>query len=328
MSNKLYWGFAALIILLVLFSVYLVFVNKGGENEPSEHVPESAKKTTSKTAKNKSVLASEQSDKQDTKEGISPMTIEEVSNQITLSSKEQGTESISDESYEKLEEELSQLSLKEIIPRLADMKAEHARKLIEEAEWFIELAEQEMWELSTEEQTALRVLERRIYPEDAKRYEERTGLKAPPPGYTYHMEDDQSPRLIKYNTPDVTIDPKGAQGYENWHNLTDAEYRRYLVLNAIANRNVGDLQISQEVAELAKEWKQSLYEKSWGYKPSISVNSIYTRKKTPEDEALEQKLVKEAEAKIQTLKPKTIPRYHDNDVKVVVNELKTSLNRR
>lgn len=65
-----------------------------------------------------------------------------------------------------------------------------------------------------------------------------------------------------------------------------------------------------------------------GYKPSVSVNSVYTRKLTPEDEALEQKLVKEADAKMQALKPKTIPRYHNNDVKAGVNELKTALYRR
>ena len=326
MLSKLYWGGAALIILLVLFSVFLVFVNKGGKNEPGEHVPESSEETTPKKAKNKSILASEQSDKQHTKEGISPMTIEEVSSDITTSPKGQVTESVSDESFEKLESELSQLSLKEIIPRLTNVKDEHLRKLLQE-EWYAEF-EGEVWELSTEEQMALIAIESRAFPEETEHSQNLTGLKAPPPGYTYKWKRDGTPELIKYNEPYVSIDPKGAQGYENWQNLTDAEYRRYLVLNAIANKSVGDLQISKEVAELAKEWKQPLYEKSWGYKPSISVSSIYTRKKTPEDEALEQKLVKEAKAKIQALKPKTIPRYHNNDVKSVVNELKTALNQR
>lgn len=210
MSSKLYWGFASLIILLILFSVFLVFENKGVENEPSEHVPESQKKTTPNKAKNKSILASEQSDKQDTKEGLYPMTIEEVSSEITTSSKGQVTQPVSDESFKKLEAELRHLSLKEIIPRLADMKAEHVRKLGEESEWFRELLTEGMLELSTQKQTALHALEQRIYPERAKRYEELTGRKAPPPGYTYHWEADQLPRLIKYNTTDVTIDPKGA----------------------------------------------------------------------------------------------------------------------
>lgn len=262
MSRKRYWGFASLIILLSLFSTFVIFVNKGGK------------------------------------------------------------------SFEKLEAELRQLSLKEIIPRLTDVKLEHVRKLAEESEWFTELVEQGRRELSNEEETALQALERRVFPELAKGYEKLTGHKAPPPGYTHHWKDGEPAQLIKYNTPNVTIDPMGAQGYQNWHQLTDAEYRRYLVLNAIANGSVDDLQISQEVVELAKAWKQPLYEKSWGYIPSVSVNSIYTREKTPEEEALEEKLISEARAKIDALKPKTISEYHDNDVKAVVNELKTALNQR
>ena len=319
------------VFLLIVFfiilsgSVGILLFRTKQSDMPSEHSSEASKKT-SKVEESKSILTLEQSEKQDTEEGISPMTIEEVSNQITPSSKGQVTESVSDESFEKLQAELSQLSLKEIIPRLADMKVKHLRQLLQ-TEWYAAF-EKEVWELSTEEQMALIAIENRAFPEETEQSENLTGLKTLPPGYTYIWKENGTPELIKYNEPYVSIDPKGAQGYENWHQLTDAEYRRYLILNAISSRSIGDLKISREVAELAKAWKQPLYEKSWGYIPSVSVKSIYLRKRTPEDEALEQKLVSEADAKIQANKPKTIPRYHANDVKTVVNELKTALNQR
>lgn len=311
MSSKLYWGLASLIIFLVLFSVFLVFVNRGVENETSKHVPESTEQTTSKKVKNKSILASEQSDKQDTKEDISPMTIEEVSNQITKSSK-----GVDIDSY-------SKLSLKELLTVIDKLEPDTYIPLLKEKA----KTSDAFADFSDKEYAAFQTAVRRAYPQAIKKAYEKNGLEVPPPGYTYLEIDGESPVLVKFNTPIVRVNPNASMGYQRWDQLSQKDWERYKALDIITRRKRwNDNPISREMAELAVEWKKPLREKAYGPWYGATIYAHYNRPKTEEDIAYERQLQKDALSKLK--RPQI---SHSIDPKLVDNlliDLKEALNKR
>ena len=86
------------------------------------------------------------------------------------------------DSFQQLESELRQLSLKEIVARLEDMKLEDVRYLGENAQWFRTLIEEESRSLSTEEHIVMETVFRAsLGREWEEEYEKYFGLPAPPP---------------------------------------------------------------------------------------------------------------------------------------------------
>ena len=86
------------------------------------------------------------------------------------------------DSFQQLESELRQLSLKEIVARLEDMKLEDVRYLGKNAQWFRTLIEEESRTLSTEEHIVMETVFRASLGGEWKgEYEKDFGLPAPPP---------------------------------------------------------------------------------------------------------------------------------------------------
>ena len=121
------------------------------------------------------------------------------------------------------------------------------------------------------------------------------GLKPPPDGYYYSWSDGGSPRLMKYNTPNIRLN-YGESRYGQLYQLTDDEYEEYKALNTIVLQpQANDALIADgwdprqlviypdEVIGLAKEWYEDLHQKTYG--PSISVisSTTYNREMTQED---------------------------------------------
>lgn len=228
------------------------------------------------------------------------------------------------------EEKLRQKSLLELIAIIDDIPSEFIR-----APWFTEIAQKEVNNLdpNSEEKLKLDAALMRAYPEMVKQYEEETGRPHPPPGYTYVGLDNNSPPvLVKFNTPVVGMVTSEQTGYENWDQLSDGEWERYKVLNAIAKQLLSPKHdVSREISELAAEWKKPLYEKSWGTRtietPSLIVS--YNRPKTAEDDAYEKKLIREAMSTKSSSNLPEVSHFVDNKLVVkVMNELKEALHRK
>lgn len=122
--------------------------------------------------------------------------------------------------------------------------------------------------------------------EDARRrYYDALGLEPPPPGYRYIRRGDGAPELVKYKDPIISI--AWGEGYGNYHQLTDNELARYSCLLAIDDPLViKRYGLSPEEVSLGLAWKQELYEKTKGPRPTI--HAVVSRRKsdpqTPEEE--------------------------------------------
>lgn len=208
-----------------------------------------------------------------------------------------------DTSLDQLEKKLGHLSLSELIPILEKMDKAVVRDLGENAEWFSDLLDTETVLLSDEEYIALETLERKVYDGKIEEdYEKHFGYPMPPPGYVMNRSNGGANELIRINKPYVRVKQTENAGYGQWDNLTQDEFTRYLILEAIANKSEllesWNLDVSDAVAERAKTMKQPLYEKSWGTHAghAVSVVGYWTRPKTDADIALEDQLKTEAHA--------------------------------
>lgn len=225
------------------------------------------------------------------------------------------------------EEELRQKSLLELIAIIDEIPSKFIR-----ASWFTEIARKEVNNLdpNSEEKLKLDAAMMRAYPEMVKQYEEETGRPHPPPGYSYIAPDSNSPPvLVKFNTPVVRMVTSEQTGYGNWDQLSEVEWERYKVLDAIAKQLLWPKHsVSREMSELAAEWKNPLYEKSWGTRtietPSLIVS--YNRPRTEEDEIYEKKLMKEARSTTPSTNLPNVSHLIDHKLVIkVMNELKEAL---
>ena len=109
--------------------------------------------------------------------------------------------------------------------------------------------------------------------------------------------------------------------------LTDEEWERLKALRGIASKGPLRIHISDEVAALAKEWRDELWEKTMSLQPKIVSFGSFDRELTDADEEEHARL--EA-AKLKTLmKPQRSNRSVDHDLlDQIIIELETELQRR
>ena len=318
MKKKVYWGIAIFIILLLLISTVLLIKNditqKNRLSQIQKHLP--SKPETPKTKTDVGIV----SDDKPSQNAIQP----EVDNNTE---DEQRSESV-----RLLEQEFSQLSMKEIVARLEEVDSDVFRGFVElDTPWFRELIEEDAFYLSDEEQIILEVALRNAFPEGKKAYEDKYGEPPAPPGYSYGSVDGGARQLFKDNVPHIAISESASYG--QYHLLSDSEWEQYKLLKSIALDNKGlwdiwGIQVSPEVVELAKERKKVLYEKTFGTSPTVSVHALYTREKTEADVALEQKLLAEAQEKLDAERPQRKLSYHRDDVIALIRELEKELNQK
>ncbi len=109
------------------------------------------------------------------------------------------------------------------------------------------------------------------------------GLEPPPPGYRYARIGDGPPKLVKDKDPIINV--VWGEGYGNYHQLTDIELVRYSCLIGIDDPSViRRYGLSQEEVELGLDWKQELYEKTKGPRPTITAHLSYPSSNPMTDE--------------------------------------------
>lgn len=97
------------------------------------------------------------------------------------------------------------------------------------------------------------------------------GLEPPPPGYRYARLGDGPPKLVKNKDPIINV--AWGEGYGNYHQLTDIELVRYSCLKVIEHPSViRRYGLSEEEVNLGLAWKQELYEKTKGPRPTITAH--------------------------------------------------------
>ena len=100
------------------------------------------------------------------------------------------------------------------------------------------------------------------------------GLEPPPPGYRYAKVGDGPPKLVKNKDPIINV--AWGEGYGNYHQLTAVELVRYSCLMGIDDPSViRRYGLSQEEVDLGLAWKQELYEKTKGPRPTITAQLSY-----------------------------------------------------
>lgn len=154
------------------------------------------------------------------------------------------------------------------------------------------------------------------------------GLEPPPPGYRYAKIGDGPPQLVKDKDPIINV--VWGEGYGNYHQLTDLELARYSCLKTIDfPRIIKRYGLSQEEVELGLDWKQELYEKTKGPRPTITAHLSYPSSNPMTDE--------EKEAVYQRMRDREdelVPRppekfYIDYDVfDTIIAEIRETLSRR
>jgi hypothetical protein len=227
------------------------------------------------------------------------------------------------------DQDFSKLSLKELLAIVDELEPEvyfplmNARvnpKVI-----------QEYQTLSDEEKVKLETAVERAFPELIKNAWEEQGLPVPPPGHTYYNVPGEPPLLVKYNTEVYRIIP-AEEGYGRWDKLSAAERKRYNALQRItSNIPINNRQISREVPELAEEWKQQLYEKTWGSHSTIHTYSAYKRPKTEVEKERDEKLYRDAQAELKrsmNVPKRSVTIIDPKYVETVISELEAALNRR
>ena len=175
-------------------------------------------------------------------------------------------------------------------------------------------------------------------------------VPTPPRGHIYSKGEAWVWERTKYNEPQIEAS-HGSSRYENFHQLSDEEYERYKALNAIAADVSEELALGlpvrtypADVVKLAGEWRDALYEKTWGPTLSIGVFVTYDRTETQkEDEpSIEQYWAGEereseddrridqlvAEKRREWITPKRSARIDDEVREQVLTELEGTLGRR
>ena len=154
------------------------------------------------------------------------------------------------------------------------------------------------------------------------------GLEPPPPGYRYAKLGDGTPQLVKDKDPIINV--VWGEGYGNYHQLTDIELAKYSCLIAIHRPDViKRYELSQEEVELGLDWKQELYEKTKGPRPTVTAHLSYPSSNPMTDE--------EKEAVYQRMRDREdelVPRppekfYIDYDVfDTIIADIRETLSRR
>ena len=144
-------------------------------------------------------------------------------------------------------------------------------------------------ELSVEE---IALLAAEVSEEAKREFYNSIGLE-PPPGHTYLWDSDGNARLVRCNEPLIEVDWT-QQGYGNFSQLSDEEFDRYNALAAITDEiTARSLRIPANVVELAREWKNELYQKTSGSKPTIQAATVYNRPITLTDNEDKSRLLEE-----------------------------------
>lgn len=154
------------------------------------------------------------------------------------------------------------------------------------------------------------------------------GLEPPPPGYRYAKIGDGTPQLVKDKDPIIKV--VWGEGYDNYHQLTDIELARYGCLLAIDRPSViKRYGLSQEEVNLGLVWKQELYEKTKGPRPTITAHLSYPSSNPltdQEKEAVYQRM-RDREDELVPRAPERF--YIDYDVfDTIIAEIRETLSRR
>ena len=171
-------------------------------------------------------------------------------------------------------------------------------------------------------------------PEKEERdYWQSQGLNPPSPGYFYHDDENGVPKLYAENQQHFRL-TGWTEGYGNTTLLSDEEWERYKALIPIANQTrlvlkegIGTRDTTMfpdDVAALAREWLNELWEKTKSPLPTFSSFAQYTRPETPEDQERETQFLQEL---YDTHVPPDTRPSHANHVliKSILNELKAEL---
>ena len=155
----------------------------------------------------------------------------------------------------------------------------------------------------------------------------------PSPGYFYHDDENGVPKLYAENQQHFRL-TGWTEGYGNTTLLSDEELERYKALIPIANQTrlvlkegIGTRDTTMfpdDVAALAREWLNELWEKTKSPLPTFSSFAQYTRPETPEDQERETQFLQEL---YDTHVPPDTRPSHANHVliKSILNELKAEL---
>ncbi len=228
------------------------------------------------------------------------------------------------------DQDFSKLSLKELLAIVDELEPEVYFPLMNAR--VNPKVNQEYQTLSDEERVKFQIAIRRAFPELIEKAWESERLPVPPPGHTYFNVPGEPPLLVKYNAVVYRVLPNAREGYGRWDKLSKAERKRYNTLQRItSNIPISNRQISREVLELAEEWKQQLYEKTWGSHSTIRSYSAYKRPKTETEKERDENLYKEAQAELKrsmNIPQRSVTIIDPKYVETVISELEASLNRR
>ncbi len=153
------------------------------------------------------------------------------------------------------------------------------------------------------------------------------GLEPPPPGYRYAKLGDGAPQLVKDKDPIINV--VWGEGYRNYHQLTADELAIYSCLRGIEEPSViKRYGLSQEEVEFGLVWKQELYEKTKGPRPTITAHLSYPSSNPFTDEE-EQALRK----RMRDLEHELVPRHQWSDVDydffdTIIADIRETLSRR
>ena len=154
------------------------------------------------------------------------------------------------------------------------------------------------------------------------------GLEPPPPGYRYAKTGDGPPQLVKDKDPIIKV--VWGESYENYHQLTDIELVRYRCLLTIDRPSViKRYGLSQEEVNLGLAWKQELYEKTKGPRPTITAHLSYPASNplTDEEERALLKRMRDREHELVPRPRKSLP-INDDDFDAIIAEIRETLSRR
>ncbi len=154
------------------------------------------------------------------------------------------------------------------------------------------------------------------------------GLEPPPPGYRYAKLGDGPPKLVKDKDPIINV--VWGEGYRNYHQLTADELAIYSCLRGIAHPSViKRYGLSQEEVEFGLVWKQALYEKTKGPRPTITAHVSHPSS-NPFTEEEEQALLKRMRAREHELVPRPPESFPiDYDVfDTIIADIRETLSRR
>ncbi len=156
-------------------------------------------------------------------------------------------------------------------------------------------------------------------------YWESQGLTPPPPGYTYFRVNNGPPELYPRNQFNMKVRWEEQLGDE--FQLTDEEWERLKALRGIASKGPLRIHISDEVAALANEWCDELWQKTRSLQPKIVSFGSFDRELTDADE--EERARLEAAKRVSLMKTERSNRSVNHDLlDQIIIELETELQRR